>query len=80
LGFAGVLRELGLPPGQLLESLLMFNAGVELGQIAVIGLAFAAVGWARNKEWYRAAIVKPLSLAIGVVGVYWAIERVVYGV
>ena len=80
LGFAGVLRELGLPPGQLVESLLMFNVGVELGQVTVIGLAFAAVGWARNKDWYRAAIVKPLSLAIGVVGIYWAIERVVNGV
>jgi hydrogenase/urease accessory protein HupE len=80
LGFAGVLRELGLPPGQLVESLLMFNVGVELGQITVIGLAFAAIGWAREREWYRAAIVKPLSLAIGVVGVYWAIERIVHGV
>jgi len=80
LGFAGALRELGLPSGQFVEALLTFNLGVELGQLTVIGIAFALLSWARNKEWYRSVVVKPLSLAIGVVGMYWAIQRVVYGV
>ena len=38
-GFASVLRELGLPSGGMARSLLSFNLGVELGQIAIVGLA-----------------------------------------
>ncbi len=40
LGFAGALREIGLPQGQVPAALLSFNVGVELGQ-----LAFVAVAW-----------------------------------
>lgn len=79
LGFADVLRELGLPPGELVVSLAAFNVGVELGQIAVVLLAFAAVGWARHRDWYRSAIVIPISAAIALVGLYWTIERALAG-
>lgn len=78
LGFAGVLEELGLPKGQLLNALLSFNLGVELGQLAVIALAFLAIGWARHKAWYRSRVVVPLSLAIAAVGLYWTIERIFF--
>lgn len=80
LGFAGVLRELGLPPGEMVPALLSFNVGVEVGQLAVVGLAFAAVGWARNSPWYRSAIVIPVSGAIAITGLYWTVERAVFGV
>jgi hypothetical protein len=79
LGFAGVLRELGLPAGELVTALLSFNVGVELGQITVVLLAFAAVGWARKAEWYRASIVKPISAAIALTGLYWVVQRAVFG-
>lgn len=75
LGFAGVLRELGLPEQEYLTALLTFNAGVELGQLAVIVLALLAVGWFRDRAWYRRRIVIPCSLAIATVGLYWAVER-----
>ena len=75
LGFAGVLAELGLPRGEYLTALLSFNVGVELGQLAVIAIAFVAVGWARSKDWYRQRIAVPISLLIGIVGLYWAVER-----
>jgi HupE / UreJ protein len=77
LGFAGVLSELGLPRAQFLPAVLSFNVGVELGQLAVIGLAFLALGlpW-RHAAWYRQRIVVPASLAIAGVGLYWSIERV----
>src|SRR5262249_35266850 len=45
MGFAGALRELGLPRQDFLTALLMFNVGVETGQLAVIGAAFLLVGW-----------------------------------
>ncbi|MDC0116061.1 HupE/UreJ family protein [Octadecabacter sp.] len=43
LGFASVLREYGLPDGSALPALLGFNVGVELGQLAVIAVAFLIV-------------------------------------
>lgn len=76
LGFAGVLSELGLPRSELVPALISFNLGVEGGQLAVIGLAFLAVGLLRNRIWYRRAIVVPASVLIAAVGLYWSIQRV----
>ncbi len=75
MGFAGVLHELGLPDGQVGSALVGFNVGVELGQLAVVAIAFGAVGWFRDRAWYRAAIIRPLSFAIAVAGLYWAVQR-----
>lgn len=76
LGFAGVLIELGLPRDRMLSALLSFNVGVELGQLAVIGIAFVLVGAVRNREWYRHRIVFPGSVCVALVGLYWTIERI----
>ena len=76
LGFASVLGDFGLNDGQFIVSLIAFNVGVELGQIAVIAVAFLAVGiWAGRKAWYRPYVVVPMSAAIAVVGLWWAFER-----
>ncbi len=76
LGFAGVLAELGLPPNEYLTALLSFNAGVELGQLTVIALAFVLLGAFRRRRWYRSRITVPLSASIGVIGLYWAFQHV----
>jgi hypothetical protein len=76
LGFAGVLAETGLPQNDFLTALVAFNVGVEGGQLAVIALAFLAVGWFRDCSWYRPCIAIPLSLAIAARGLYWTIERI----
>ncbi len=78
LGFAGVLSELGLPRAEFLPALLSFNAGVEAGQLAVISLAFLAVGLFRHRSWYRRAVVVPASVLIAVVGLYWSVQRVFF--
>ncbi|MEO7762168.1 MAG: HupE/UreJ family protein [Casimicrobiaceae bacterium] len=79
MGFAGVLQEIGMPRSEFLTALISFNVGVELGQLAVITLAFALTGiWLRNKPWYRRGFVIPASLLIAAVGLYWTVERV-YG-
>jgi len=75
LGFAGALRELGLPEGEFAIGLIAFNVGVELGQLGVILLALAVFGWFRGRPWYRPWVVWPLSVAIAVVGLYWTVER-----
>jgi hypothetical protein len=76
LGFAGVLTDAGLPRQQFATALVAFNVGVELGQLAVIAAAFAAVGWWRGKTWYRGVIVVPASCAIALVAVLWTVQRV----
>ncbi|WP_298918258.1 HupE/UreJ family protein [uncultured Roseobacter sp.] len=76
LGFASVLGEFGLPEGQFIPALIGFNIGVELGQLTVIALAFACVGWFAKRPWYRARIAVPASCVIAAVGAYWFVERV----
>ncbi len=76
MGFAGVLRDLGLPRSQFLTALLTFNVGVEAGQLTVIALACLAVAyWRTNRLTYRRFIIQPASLAIALAGVYWTIAR-----
>ena len=43
MGFAGVLRDLGLPRPAFLTALVTFNVGVEAGQLTVIAIAFRRV-------------------------------------
>ena len=77
LGFASALNELGLPRDQFYSSLLSFNVGVELGQISVILFCWLAFGlWFSDKTWYRARIVQPLSVLIGLIAIFWTIQRI----
>src|SRR5260221_3794410 len=53
-GFATALQEMGLPDKDFFLSLISFNAGVELGQIAVIVTAYLLIGkWFGEKVWYK---------------------------
>ncbi len=77
LGFAGVLREIGMSQTHFVTSLISFNIGVELGQLTVIALCFLAVGyWFGKKNWYRDLITTPASLAIAIIASWWVYERV----
>ena len=78
MGFASALGQLGLPQKSYLLSLVMFNAGVELGQITIILLAFLLVGkWFRDKPWYRTRIVIPISVMIAIVAAFWTVQRLI---
>ena len=77
LGFAGVLSDIGLAGGRFASSLLAFNIGVELGQLSVVLLCFAVVGWwFGDRPWYRKRISMPASLVIGAIGLYWFLQRI----
>jgi hypothetical protein len=73
-GFAGVLRELGLPTFGLVRSLLAFNIGVEAGQLAIVvvlfPLAAALAIWKHGKyaQW-------TISAAIALCGMCWFLDR-----
>ena len=76
MGFAGALKELGLPRSEFLTALLTFNVGVEAGQLAVIATAFALVGWQWScRDWYRRRVVVPASVLIACTALYWTAER-----
>ncbi|MCE2407178.1 MAG: HupE/UreJ family protein [Pseudomonadales bacterium] len=75
-GFAGALSEIGLPKGNLISALFLFNVGVELGQLLVIaiGLIFA---WITRRIWVTVpqyVVQAPLYL-VGIAAAYWLIER-----
>jgi hypothetical protein len=75
LGFAGVLRELGLPREEFLTALVTFNLGVEGGQLTVIAAALLLAAPFMKKGWYRQRVVIPASLMIATVGIYWTVAR-----
>ena len=76
MGFASSLNEIGLPRNQFFTSIVSFNAGVELGQIAIIALIFSTlVYFFGKKHWYKKAIVYPLSIAIALIAGFWTLER-----
>jgi len=84
LGFAGFFGELGLPAGQFWSALIGFNVGVEVGQLAVVAVAWGIVAALRRRypAWadlatYRRRLVIPLSAAIALTGAFWTVERVV---
>jgi hydrogenase/urease accessory protein HupE len=78
LGFAGALREVGLPEQSIPLALLFFNLGVEVGQ-----LLFIAVVLVLESVLYRAALPWPAwaralpAYAIGAVAAFWTLQRVV---
>jgi hydrogenase/urease accessory protein HupE len=76
LGVATAFHEEGIPTGRLLPALGAFTAGVEAGHAAVLAAAFAALGWARGRPWYRKRIAIPLSLAIAGVAAAWFVQRI----
>jgi hypothetical protein len=78
MGFAGALKEVGLPRSEFLTALLTFNVGVEAGQLAVIAAAFLLVGWRSHRTWYRHRIVVPASILIACTAVYWTVERLAF--
>jgi hydrogenase/urease accessory protein HupE len=77
-GFASGLTAIGLPRGDIPLALLMFNIGVEIGQLAFVAMipllvrAFEVIDmrWPRWVEWAPAYVV-------GSLGAFWTIERVV---
>jgi hypothetical protein len=75
LGFAGALKEIGLPQNYLSVALLTFNVGVELGQLMVVGAALVA--WRTLSRWPAAGRVRaPVLYAIGSVAAYWSFGRI----
>ena len=75
LGFANALLEVGLPGNNWISALLSFNAGVELGQLGVIGVGRLLAHQIEARPW--SARARSLVLMVfGSVAAWWVIERV----
>jgi hydrogenase/urease accessory protein HupE len=75
LGFAGALKDIGLPQSHLPLALLCFNVGVELGQLLTVLVAYGVVSLPVSSRWLGRAR-RPALYAIGVVAAYWSWLRV----
>lgn len=75
-GFASALSDIGLPKGTELLALLLFNLGVELGQVAIIALLLVII-WGASKIFSgaRRGLEIGTAYSLGIVGVFWAVQR-----
>lgn len=74
-GFAGVLADLGLPPGARALALAGFNLGVELGQLAIVALFVPLAWYWRTRPWYTRLALHGGSVAIALLATVWLTER-----
>lgn len=75
LGFAGALKEIGLPDNHLLVALLTLNVGVEVGQLMTVAAAWLV--WRVAARWPRPAVARTAALyGIGTVAAYWSWLRI----
>ena len=81
MAFAGALAQIGLPADAAPQALLLFNVGVELGQLAFIGAVLALL-WAVRRTPVRPLLSDPRLAAwapayvIGGLASFWLIERI----
>jgi hydrogenase/urease accessory protein HupE len=75
-GFAGALSEVGLPANDIPMALLLFNIGVEAGQLAFVTVVLASIALIRRVKFTfpRWAELMP-PYAIGSLAMFWVIER-----
>lgn len=81
MGFAGFISGIGLPTEQFWPSLIGFNIGVEIGQLAVVALAvLISIPLKRvltgPRYSYRNVVTLPASVLITVIGLYWFATRI----
>ena len=78
LGFASGLVSLGLPQGDIPVALLLFNVGVEIGQLSFVALILLLM-----RSFHQLEIQWPLPVrmmpayAVGSLGAFWTIDRIV---
>jgi hydrogenase/urease accessory protein HupE len=78
-GFAGVLREFGLPRQALGWSLFSFNLGVEIGQVCIVVIVASLLTALRNRNQALGRRIATIgSVGVILAGIYWFIQRVFF--
>jgi HupE / UreJ protein len=75
-GFAGALGELELERAGLAKALFSFNLGVELGQAAIVALAFPLLASLRRRPALGTAGLPVGSAMVGCAGLVWLVRRI----
>ncbi len=75
-GFAGALREIGLPESDVPMALFTFNVGVELGQLVIVALCLIALALLRRfLPLYQRRAVLAATYGIGITASFWFLQR-----
>lgn len=74
-GFAGVLQALKLPSADLMLSLVGFNIGVEIGQLALVVLLLPLAYSIRARSMYPRVVLAGGSMATAGISLGWLVER-----
>ena len=78
LGFAGALAEIGVPQNEVPLALLMFNVGVETGQVMfVVAVSLLLAGLHRLHGHTALTLARATPYAIGGIATYWTLDRLV---
>ncbi len=77
LGFAIILNNLKIPQGTEFLSLLGFNLGVEIGQLAIVILVFPLLYIFSRYPFYINTIFRPASFGITFTAILWFIQRAI---
>jgi hydrogenase/urease accessory protein HupE len=76
-GFAGALKEIGLPESDVPTALLTFNLGVEAGQLLIVAATLAVLqALQRLQPAWRQPAIRAASYGIGAIASMWLLERV----
>lgn len=76
LGFAGALREVGLPEGEIPLALLSFNLGIEAGQLVFVAAVLAAALTLRRQLTELSPMDRKIPVYVmGTLAAYWCFER-----
>jgi hypothetical protein len=77
LGFAGALSEIGVPQNEVPLALLMFNVGVETGQVIfVVAVSLLLAGLHKLHSQAALTVARAAPYAIGGLAAFWTIQRV----
>ncbi len=76
LGFAGALSEIGVPQNEVPLALLMFNVGVETGQLIFIAVVLSLLALLKRLPMHVPVAQRVIPYAIGGVAAFWTIDRV----
>jgi hypothetical protein len=75
IGFANALGYLTQTRRALAKTLVGFNLGVEIGQLALIAVAFPLLFAIREKPVYRKRLLPAASVLVGLIAIFWFFER-----
>ncbi len=74
LGFAGLLRDIHIPANMFIGSLIFFNVGIEIGQLALLSVIVPVLLFIQKRAQSE-KYIRGTALLISFLGIYWGIGR-----